>query len=139
MWVVEGGKITPVELPPDGWTLEYDKPTGFPNRTSQKRKEAEKVFGDDTSYFYATRSGVRAVLRGFYIGDSGRFYVCAFCQPDDRSSGVGVRLSSRSEQDAKHLATPVYVMAEPDYKVLERVAEGNPEIAEILPRIQLQK
>ena len=27
VWVVEGGKVTPVELPPDGWTLEYDKPT----------------------------------------------------------------------------------------------------------------
>ena len=63
VWVVEGGKVTQVELPPDGWTLEYDKPTGFPSRTSSNRKDAEKVFGDDTSYFYAMRDGVRAVLR----------------------------------------------------------------------------
>jgi hypothetical protein len=82
VWVVEGGKVSSVELPPDGWTLEYDKPTGFPSRTSKERKDAEKIFGDDTSHFYATRSGVKAVLRYSALYDNGQFYVYAGYGPN---------------------------------------------------------
>jgi hypothetical protein len=103
VWVVEGGKEIPVELPPDGWTLEYDKPTGFPSRTSQNRKDAERVFGDDTSYFYRNTNGVRAVLRDFALGDYGPFFVCADYVPNDRDSDIGGRECRRSEQAAKQL------------------------------------
>ena len=95
VWVLEGGKVSDVELPPNGWTLEYDKPTGFPSRTSQNRKDAEKVFGDDTSYFYRNMSGTRVVLRGFVLGDGGPFYVDADCGPDSRYSYVGGRACCR--------------------------------------------
>ena len=98
VWAVEGGKVTSVELPPDGWTLEYDKPTGFPSRTSQKRKDAEKVFGDDTSYFYRTTSDVRAVSRYFNLYDGGPFCVSADYGPDGRNSYIGGRACRRSEQ-----------------------------------------
>ena len=91
LWIAEGGKVTPVELPPNGWTLEYDKPTGFPSRTSQKRKDAEKIFGDDASYFYHADSGLRAVLRDFFLDDDGPFRVHAYCGPDYGCSSVGVR------------------------------------------------
>src|SRR3989338_1901956 len=107
VWVLEGGKVTPVELPPQGWTLEYDKPTGFPSRTSQKRKDAKKVFGDDTSYFYRTTSGVRAVLRSFLLDDGGPFFVDAVCEPGGGGSDIGRRACSRSEQAAPPLAAPL--------------------------------
>src|SRR3989338_11532828 len=106
VWVLEGGKVTPVELPPDGWTLEYDKPTGFPSRTSQKRKDAKKVFGDDTSYFYRTTSGVRAVLRSFLLDDGGPFFVDAVCEPGGGGPGTGRRARSRPEQVAEQLGPP---------------------------------
>ena len=41
LWVAKGGKRTKVELPPWGWALEYDKPTGFPSRTSKNKEDAE--------------------------------------------------------------------------------------------------
>ncbi len=96
-WVLEGGKVTPVELPPNGWVTEYDNPTGFPSRTSLKRKDAENVFGDDTSYFYRTTSGVRVVLRDFGPDDIGPFCVGAACGPGYKESGVGGRACRRSE------------------------------------------
>lgn len=104
VWRAEGGKVTLVEIPPDGWTLEYDKPTGFPSRSSQNRKDAEKVFGDDTSYCYFNSNGLRAALRGFGLDDSGPFYVGAVCVPGGRRSAVGGRACSRSEQGAERFA-----------------------------------
>ena len=99
LWIAKGGRVLRVELPPDGWTLEYDKPTGFPSRTGSK-EEAEKVFGDDRSSFYANRNGLRAVHRfhDWSIRDSGPFDVDANYEPDGRNSNVGVRSASRSEQ-----------------------------------------
>jgi hypothetical protein len=162
VWVVEGGKVTPVELPPDGWTLEYDKPTGFPSRTSQKRKDAEKVFGDDTSYFYATRNGTRAVLRDFFLNDSGPFYVDASYGPDAGDSGVGGRACRRSEQDAQRLATPIegadtvtmslkeYMTLMENYRQLTEahdrfgqeyhaLSEAHQKVGDLLARIKVQK
>lgn len=104
VWRAEGGNVARVELPPEGWVLEYDVPTGFPTRTSQKREDAERVFGNDTSYFWYNNNGLKAVLRNFYRYDSGPFYVNAYYGPDNRSSSIGVRSASRLEQDAKHLA-----------------------------------
>src|SRR3989338_3873919 len=98
LWVAEGGKATPVELPPNGWTLEYDKPTGFPSRTSQNIMDAKKIFGDDTSYFYATRNGLRAVWRDFALNGTGPFCVDADCEPDHRNSRIWGRACRRSEQ-----------------------------------------
>lgn len=91
LWVAEGGKDTKVELPPDGWTLEYDKPTGFSSRTSPEREDAKKVFGDDTAYFYRVLHGVRAVLRVSDKGNKGAFYIDAASNPGFRHSAFGGR------------------------------------------------
>lgn len=167
VWIVEGGKVTPVELSPDGWTLEYDKPTGFPSRTSQKRKDAEKVFGDDTSYFYATRSGTRAVWRYFPLCGNGPFCVHADWEPVNRDSSIGGRPCRRSEQAAKQLATPVsaenadaeptismsmqeYVTLMDNYRTLteahdrvsqeyQALSEAHQRVGDLLARIKVQK
>lgn len=146
LWVVEGGKVIKVELPPDGWTLEYDIPTGFPSRTSSKRKDAEKVFGDDTSYFWKSDNGLRAVLRGFSLRGSGPFCVDAGCGPDLRPSFFGSRSCRRYEQDAKRLTTPsklttkgrpaLYVMGQAEYETLTK---KHQEIGELLSKIRVQK
>ena len=107
IWAAEGGKVAKVELPPEGWVLEYDMPTGFPSRTSQNRRDAEEVFGDDASYFWYNNNSLRAVFRDFLLGANGPFCVLAFCVPDYWDSDVGVRSASRLEQDAKHLAMSV--------------------------------
>ena len=62
---------------------------------AKKRKDAEKVFGDDTSYFWYNSKGLRAVLRGFGLSDFGPFCVVADFVPGDRGSGSGVRSASR--------------------------------------------
>ena len=164
VWVLEGGKVTPVELPPDGWTLEYDKPTGFPSRTSQKRKDAKKIFGDDTSYFYRTTSGVRAVLRSFLLDDGGPFFVDAVCEPGGGGSGIGRRAGRRPEQVAGQLATPLESGAEPtismsmqayvtlmeNYRQLteahdrvgqeyQALSEAYQRVGDLLSRIKVQK
>jgi len=136
LWIAEGGKVKKVELPSDGWTLEYDKPTGFPSRTSQNRKDAERVFGDDTSYFWSNSNGLRAVLRNFTLSDSGPFCVDALYGPGARDSSIGSRSCSRSEQDAKRLATPVYVMGQTEYKAL---IQKHQEIGDLLSKIRVHE
>lgn len=74
-WLAEGGKVSRVELPPDGWTVEYDRPTGLPSKTSIDRKDAEKVFGEDTSYFHSNKSGLRIAVRDFGINGPGPFNI----------------------------------------------------------------
>ena len=51
LMVFEGGKVTKVELPKEGWVLEWDKPTGLPSNTSKEFNKAERIFGDDVCYF----------------------------------------------------------------------------------------
>ncbi|MBI3413134.1 MAG: hypothetical protein HY051_03575 [Candidatus Aenigmarchaeota archaeon] len=116
LWIAEGGKTSPIKLPNDGWTLEYDERTGFPSRTGS-RKDAKKLFGDDASYFCSTKNDLRAVLRVFSLGDEGLFYVYAGYDPDDWDSAVGVR-SARP-------ATPTYydhddVMSQEERNILIR-------------------
>lgn len=96
VWVVEGGKTILVELPPNGWTLEYDKPTGFPSRTSQNKKDAEKVFGDNASIYHSNSNGLMVVSRLFDVYGSGPFFVLANCKPDAVNSYVGGRACRRS-------------------------------------------
>ncbi len=100
LWVVEGGKVTTVELPKEGWVVEYDKPTGLPSRTG-RIEDAEKVFGGDASYFYSRSRGLWVVLRSFDHGKLGPFYVHADYEPHGRASSVGGRASSGSEQTHK--------------------------------------
>ncbi len=75
LWLAEGGKVSRVELPPDGWALEYDKLTGLPSRTSENKDDAEKIFGEDNSYFYSNRSGLRAAVRDFGLISFGPFNI----------------------------------------------------------------
>ena len=107
VWIAEGGKIIRVELPPSGWALEYDKPTGFPSRTSHKKEDAKEIFGNDTSYFYHVDSSLRAVMRCFYLYDLGMFFIGRVpgrtfggdedFRPDYRASNVGGRECRRQK------------------------------------------
>ena len=97
-WIAEGGKVTKVELPPNGWTLEYDKPTGLPSKTSQDRSDAEKLFGDDTSYFTCKPDGLKAVLRIFDVSNEGPFEVCAFFDPSCGTMIYGSRIRGSSSK-----------------------------------------
>jgi hypothetical protein len=139
LWVAEGGKVKKVELPFDGWTLEYDKPTGFPSRTSQNRKHAERVFGNDTSYFYASKNGLRAVSQHFSFFNYGPFSVDASCAPDYWYSYFGSHSCRRSEQDAQRLATPVYVMNQKEYDILVEVSTDDARVRELLSKIRVRE
>lgn len=92
LWVAEGDKVAKVELPPEGWATEYDKPTGFPSRTSERREDAVTAFGDDASYFWYYDNGLYAVGCAFGWRDEyGPFNVGALWQPDGGLDDVGSR------------------------------------------------
>jgi hypothetical protein len=97
-WIVEGGKVIKVELPPNGWVLEYDIPTGLPSRTSKEKSDAEKIFGDDASHFNCKPDGLRAVLRIFDVNDEGPFEVDAFFDPSYNHAGYGSRMRGSSSK-----------------------------------------
>lgn len=98
-WLVEGGRNTLVELPPEGWVLEYDKGTGLPCRTSRAKKDAENLFGEDASYFYGgkrgffrrTKSGIDPVLRVSDFIDRGPFCIVVTKGLGSRYSHIGAR------------------------------------------------
>ena len=105
LWIAEGGRVTPVEPPPNGWVLEYDKTTDFPSKTSRKRKDAEQIFDDDSSYFYRSVKGLKAI---FLATDIGPFYIDASHNPDHAHLFIGIRICHRSEQNKKFLATLIH-------------------------------
>ena len=98
-WIAEGGTVIPVELPHNGWALEYNKSTGLPSETSMFRRDAEMIFGDDASYFYSMPDGLRAVLRGSNLYNDGScdvfafgpFCVSAGSEPDSAYWRIGAR------------------------------------------------
>ena len=125
--------------PANGWTLLYVTETGYPEKTSQNRKEAEQTFGADASHFYADRNDLRAVLRGHLLGDDGPFYVAASCGLVGGPSDIGARSCRSSvEQGSKNLATPqksVYKLSGATYSatfgLLEKLATGDGSIKEL--------
>ncbi len=97
VWIAEGGKVIPVELTLPGWVLEYDRLTGLPSMTLQNRKIAEKIFGDDVSYFSYSSHGLMAVMRFTAINHIGPFYLDATFTPEDSQGDIGVRSCRRLE------------------------------------------
>jgi len=91
-WVAEGGKTRRIKLPETGWVLEFDKETGFPVRSTLNKADAHKIFGDDASFFNATRLGLAAVIRDYNM-QLGPFCVLAHYGPGARVSYVGARSS----------------------------------------------
>ncbi|MFH1106107.1 MAG: hypothetical protein V1731_02765 [Candidatus Aenigmatarchaeota archaeon] len=79
VWIVQGN-VKNIELPPEGWILEFDKPTGLPSRTSNQYEDAEKIFGSDASAFRYSRRGLRAVSRR-NLGFAGTFVIDATRNP----------------------------------------------------------
>jgi len=133
VWRAEG-HFDKVELPPEGFVLEYDKPTGMPSRTGSE-KDAKKIFGKDRSYFWYNPNGLRAVRRGFCYDDYGPFDVSAYYDPGYRAGGVGVRFVSRLS-NGEAVATPVnFEIAESDYRkavdFFNAVREGRLEPEDI--------
>ncbi|MFH0949253.1 MAG: hypothetical protein V1802_02090 [Candidatus Aenigmatarchaeota archaeon] len=82
-------------LPEEGWVLEYDRFTGFPSRTSHEKEDAEKIFGNDASYFFYNHNGLIAVMRNFTNNSLGPFYILANYGPEYRDSDVGGRSCHR--------------------------------------------
>ncbi len=102
VWIAKDGKRTKVNLPESGWVLEYDKPTGLPIRTSSYREKAEKIFGDDTSYFLhekKEKKSLTVILRYFNIPYYGPFYLCADYELDFSSPSFAGRDCRRSEKE----------------------------------------
>ncbi len=92
LWVIEGGQVYRVDLPPNGWALNYDQ-RGFPTATGSK-EEAERIFGEDASYFAVNRlDGLRPVWRdyGWYMDIGGPFCVVATWDPSCSSRDIGSR------------------------------------------------
>ncbi len=92
LWIAEGGNAVRIELPHDGWVVEYDEPTGWPSRTSPNKNDAKRAFGGDASYFSAIRKGLRAAAREYYVSDYGKFFINARFTPVARQF-IGLRES----------------------------------------------
>ncbi len=99
LWVAKGGIVRTFDhfsegrLPPNGWTLKYDYLTGFPCRTGS-REDAEKIFGDDASYFWIDEKYLQAFGRGFFSGHdkkSGPFDIRSFMRLNVGDVDIGSR------------------------------------------------
>jgi len=95
IWHLRGGRWTYVEVPPDGWILEYDLDTGLPIRTSSNKFDARERFGEDASYFLAIRKGLRHVFR-YYDPERGPFCVYAHASPGIRDLHLVARTYSQT-------------------------------------------
>lgn len=151
-YIAEGGTVTVVELPPNGWQVPdsegimFHPITGSPLATlpEDRRHEAVRQLKDagfeegDLSYFYMIENGLRAVLRCYRLG-GGPFFVVAHYWPGDGYSNFGSRSCRRLEQDAERLATPVYMLDREGYELLKQLAETNPEASDILRCVRQQE
>ncbi len=68
---------------------------GLLRSKSREARIKARLFHMDTIQYCATRSGLRAVLCGFYSSDYGPFYVGARYLPDDGYQSVGARSCNR--------------------------------------------
>ncbi len=97
-WIAEAGRLIPIELPPDGWVVEHDKPTGFPSRTSPNKHNAENIFGDKASYFavasYAKTDMLLGLIRRYNTAGYGYFCTMA-TSVHLRDSHIGGRACRR--------------------------------------------
>lgn len=93
IWVAHGYLNNKIELPPNGFVLEYDKLTGLPSRTSSKEEGAEKIFGGDRSYFRRTESSLNPVLRDYVTEGLGPFCITLYDSPTISHRHWGARSS----------------------------------------------
>lgn len=131
-WVTEGGNIAYVDLPDSGFVLEYDKPTGFPSRTSPKKEHAERVFGEDASYFSANRDGLRVIRREELAGP---FSIDGSFEPYNYNPHTGGRSTNRSSQDwfFPSTLTQSVILSQKDY---DEIMAKYRELGELLSQIQ---
>src|SRR3989338_6199867 len=109
VWIAEGGTTSPVELPPLGWALEYDKPTGFPSRTEPKREVAERFVDDEPSYFNYRNEGLKSVFHR-RTKNMGPFYINACNSPDSFLWEIGGRMCYRNERHVKSGKPEIYLL-----------------------------
>lgn len=83
----QGGNSFDVLEPPEGWVVRYCHETGYPEVTSQNRRDAGKVFGKDASYFHPGFRDWGVVIVGNWhdsrMPDKGRFPVGSFLYPNE--------------------------------------------------------
>lgn len=139
VWKAEKGER--IKLPiraslQNGWATKYFR--GFPVEVGSK-KDAERVFGKDRSYFWVNNNGLRAVLRlhDWLLVSNGPFSVDANFESDSRNDDVGVRAASRLS-NSEAVATPEKITVEftpEEYSqyigFLERLKEGKITLEEI--------
>ncbi len=96
---VKNGKRTKIKLPEKGWVVEYDDTTGFPIGTSKNKEDAEKIFGDDASYFYPDSNGLRVVSIYYDLHNHGPFYINTHFGINVKHSKFGGRRCYNSKQE----------------------------------------
>ncbi|MFH0837043.1 MAG: hypothetical protein V1870_02855 [Candidatus Aenigmatarchaeota archaeon] len=86
-----------VSIPPNGWVTKYDIETGWPLKTSEIREDAEKIFGNDSSYFHLTTpvNGIGSVCCAHSKHGNGPFYIHAGIGPCRYDGNVGMRSCSK--------------------------------------------
>ncbi len=94
-WRAIGGRRTEIGPPPNGWVVKYDDRTGFPIETSEDRKYAKEIFGDDASYFSSEKSGFRPVFVYFDSLNNSRFSISASFKLDQGNAKIGGRQCHR--------------------------------------------
>ena len=87
-WVAEYESGIDFHEPPRGYILKIDKQTGFPIETSPEKEDAEKIFGNDASYFYPAPYGLRTVIR---CSGYGPFDIDATLHPGESHFQTGAR------------------------------------------------
>ncbi len=125
LWITEGGKVTRVDLPWEGWVLEYDKLTGFPSRTGSY-KEAEKIFGDEASYYFQNyKDNLYAIRRSFAIivDNSSPFSIVAGWLNEYGSIVVGSRSMIQGSKESYH---GMLSLAEEDERGRLSIATAKP-------------
>ncbi len=142
-WIADNGTVIwlDFEMPESSgdFILELCPITGLVKKVTKSREEAEERFGDDASRCYINdkdnREGLRQVCR-YCLSYSGPVYLSTLCTPGDRDDDLGSRSCRRSEQDAKHLATPLYSASQEEIDELRKLqeqAQTNPaKVARIL-------
>ena len=144
----EGGRTMFVDLPPDGWRVPDSEGrmfhefsgTALATLPFSKKGEAETALKkagyskDDLSRHWRGERGygTRAVWHSFLNVYNGPFNSFANRSAGYSNPDLGVRLASRSEQDAKHLANAAekaVLVPVTEYEMLRKTYELAREIA----------
>ncbi len=94
IWRADGGVVHNVDLPDEGWVLQYDPVTGLPTKTGP-REESREIFGKE-SYFWVRYTDLVAIKREYgrrgIMDSDGPFGISAVWTPDFSRDWIGSRI-----------------------------------------------